>query len=141
MINLGEWGTIAGSITAIVSLILLVIRPVTASFSKITETLSKVSHNLDLLTKDLESSKSDRLMIHEELKNIPNKARLRIGPEVMNVGQKLGRKMRSSPLIWNSGRWQAEIKRDCKLLVEVLRKKKRKKFSLNRKKVGRDGRN
>ncbi len=40
----------------------------TASFSKITETLSKVSHNLDLLTKDLESSKSDRLMIHEELK-------------------------------------------------------------------------
>ncbi|HCK3972655.1 TPA: hypothetical protein N0A08_002957, partial [Enterococcus faecium] len=68
MINLGEWGTIAGSITAIVSLILLVIRPVTASFSKITETLSKVSHNLDLLTKDLESSKSDRLMIHEELK-------------------------------------------------------------------------
>ncbi len=63
MINLGEWGTIAGSITAIVSLILLVIRPVTASFSKITETLSKVSHNLDLLTKDLESSKSDRLMI------------------------------------------------------------------------------
>lgn len=56
----------------------------------------------------------------EELKNIPNKARLRIGPEVMNVGQKLGRKMRSSPLIWNSGRWQAEIKRDCKLLVEGL---------------------
>lgn len=41
MINLGEWGTIAGSITAIVSLILLVIRPVTASFSKITETLFK----------------------------------------------------------------------------------------------------
>lgn len=56
----------------------------------------------------------------EELKNIPNKARLRIGPEVMNVGQKLGRKMRSSPLVWNSGRWQAEIKRDCKLLVEGL---------------------
>ncbi|HFM8974199.1 hypothetical protein B5J54_04805, partial [Enterococcus faecium] len=68
MINLGEWGMIAGSITAIVSLILLVIRPIAASFSKITETLSKVSHNLDLLTKDLESSKSDRLMIHEELK-------------------------------------------------------------------------
>lgn len=56
----------------------------------------------------------------EELKNIPNKARLRIGPEVMDVGQKLGRKMRSSPLIWNSDRWQAEVKRDCKLLVEGL---------------------
>ncbi|WP_142426954.1 hypothetical protein, partial [Enterococcus durans] len=69
MINLGEWGMIAGSITAIVSLILLVIRPIAASFSKITETLSKVSHNLDLLTKDLEASKNDRLTIHEELKS------------------------------------------------------------------------
>ena len=48
MINLGEWGTIAGSITAIVSLILLVIKPITASFSKITETLSKVNHNLGI---------------------------------------------------------------------------------------------
>ena len=46
MINLGEWGAIAGSITAIVSLILLVIRPIAASFSKIT----------------------DRITIHEELK-------------------------------------------------------------------------
>ncbi len=27
-----------------------------------------MSYNLELLTKDLESSKSDRLMIHEELK-------------------------------------------------------------------------
>nr|MDB1683571.1 hypothetical protein [Enterococcus durans] len=35
----------------------------------ITETLSKVSHNLDLLTKDLEASKNDRLTIHEELKS------------------------------------------------------------------------
>ena len=43
MINLGEWGAIAGSITAIVSFILLVI-------------------------KDLEASKSDRITIHEELK-------------------------------------------------------------------------
>ena len=34
MINLGQWGAIAGSITAIVSLILLVIRPIVASFTK-----------------------------------------------------------------------------------------------------------
>ncbi|HAQ1190062.1 TPA: hypothetical protein IW783_002917, partial [Enterococcus faecium] len=30
--------------------------------------LSKVSRNLDLLNKDLEASKSDRITIHEELK-------------------------------------------------------------------------
>ncbi len=47
MINLGEWGAIAGSITAIVSLILLVIRPIVASFTKITKTLSQVSYNLE----------------------------------------------------------------------------------------------
>ncbi|RCT69176.1 hypothetical protein B1162_00885, partial [Enterococcus faecium] len=40
----------------------------TASFSKITETLSKVSHNLDLLTKEGESSKRDRLKRDEERK-------------------------------------------------------------------------
>ncbi|KWY86255.1 hypothetical protein, partial [Enterococcus faecium] len=35
---------------------------------KITETLSKVSYILGLLTTDIESSNSDRLMIHEKLK-------------------------------------------------------------------------
>ncbi len=43
MINLGEWGSDSRINHAIVSLILLVIKPITASFSKITETLSKVS--------------------------------------------------------------------------------------------------
>ncbi|MFB8538211.1 hypothetical protein [Enterococcus thailandicus] len=68
MIDIGKWGAIAGSITAIVSLVLLVIKPVISSFAKITETLSEVNYTLRLLTKDLEASKDDRSMIHEELK-------------------------------------------------------------------------
>lgn len=46
-----------------------------------------------------------------------NKARYNLGPEFSNVGQRLGLPMKSNPLEWNSGRWQAKVLRDCKLNV------------------------
>jgi septal ring factor EnvC (AmiA/AmiB activator) len=64
--SLGAW---AGSAMAIIALLAYFIKPVVASFSKITDTLNKVNHNLDLLNKDLEASKSDRQSLHDELKN------------------------------------------------------------------------
>lgn len=46
-----------------------------------------------------------------------NKARYNLGSEFSNVGQRLGLPMKSNPLEWNSGRWQAKVLRDCKLNV------------------------
>lgn len=46
-----------------------------------------------------------------------NKARYNLGPEFSNIGQRLGLPMKSEPLEWNSGRWQAKVLRDCKLNI------------------------
>ena len=46
-----------------------------------------------------------------------NKSRYNLGPEFSNVGNRLGLSMKSNPLEWNSGRWQAKVLRDCKLNV------------------------
>lgn len=56
----------------------------------------------------------------KELTNIPHKARLVIGDEVTTIGKQQNRAMRKSPLVWNSGRWEAEVVRDCTLLIEGL---------------------
>ncbi|OTN94603.1 hypothetical protein A5810_000846 [Enterococcus faecium] len=56
----------------------------------------------------------------KELTNIPHKARLVIGDEVTTIGKQQNRAMRESPLVWNSGRWEAEVVRDCTLLIEGL---------------------
>lgn len=55
-----------------------------------------------------------------EQTNIPNKARLIIGPVVTTIGTKLNRSMKENPLTWNFGNWQATANRDCTLLVEGL---------------------
>ena len=55
-----------------------------------------------------------------EQTNIPNKARLIIGPVATTIGTKLNRSMKENPLTWNSGNWQATVNRDCTLLVEGL---------------------
>ncbi|EKG8970406.1 TPA: BppU family phage baseplate upper protein [Enterococcus faecalis] len=47
-----------------------------------------------------------------------NKSRYNLGPEFSNVGQRLGLPMKSDPLQWNSGRWQATVLRDCKLNIQ-----------------------
>ncbi|EGO6739166.1 BppU family phage baseplate upper protein [Enterococcus faecalis] len=47
-----------------------------------------------------------------------NKARYNLGSEFSNVGQQLGLPMKSNPLEWNSGRWQATVLRDCKLNIQ-----------------------
>ncbi|EGP5171829.1 TPA: BppU family phage baseplate upper protein [Enterococcus faecium] len=56
----------------------------------------------------------------KELTKIPNKARLVIGDEIATIGKQQNRAMRESPLVWNSGRWEAEVVRDCTLLIEGL---------------------
>lgn len=48
------------------------ISPILKSFSKINHTLAQTSHNLELITRDLETSKSDRIAIHDELKSTMN---------------------------------------------------------------------
>lgn len=67
-LNIETLGAYAGSLMAIILLIAYFVKPVVGSFSEITDTLGKVSHNLDLLNKDLEASKSDRQSMHDELK-------------------------------------------------------------------------
>ena len=54
----------------------------------------------------------------EELTNLVNGARVRFGPELMTVSRKTGLPMRSNPLNWNQGRWQATVTRDCKLFFD-----------------------
>ncbi|MDU0319689.1 hypothetical protein RWU37_02830, partial [Enterococcus sp. 2CBP] len=56
----------------------------------------------------------------KELTKIPHKARLVIGDEVTTIGKQQNRAMKESPLVWNSGRWEAEVVRDCTLLIEGL---------------------
>ena len=55
-----------------------------------------------------------------EQDNLPNKARLIVGPVATTIGTKLNRSMKENPLTWNSGNWQATVNRDCTLLVEGL---------------------
>lgn len=55
----------------------------------------------------------------DEIKGPKDKARLRVGPEITNLGTQLNRKMKDSPIEWNAGRYLATVKRDCKLLVDA----------------------
>lgn len=55
----------------------------------------------------------------DEIKGPKDKARLRVGPEITNIGIQLNRKMKDSPIEWNAGRYLATVKRDCKLLVDA----------------------
>ena len=57
----------ASAIMSILALIAFFIRPVMASFTQITKNLTEITHSLDLINRDLESSKSDRTAIHSEL--------------------------------------------------------------------------
>ena len=56
-----EWLTVIGVA------VLTVIRPIMNSFNKISENLTKMTHSLDLLNRDLQASKEDRTSIHDEL--------------------------------------------------------------------------
>jgi septal ring factor EnvC (AmiA/AmiB activator) len=56
-----EWLTVIGVA------VLTVIRPIMNSFNKISENLTKMTHSLDLLNRDLQASKEDRTNIHDEL--------------------------------------------------------------------------
>ena len=47
-----------------------------------------------------------------------NKSRYNLGAEISNISKRLGLPMRSNPLEWNSGRWQAKVLRDCTLNVQ-----------------------
>lgn len=68
MLNVLTIATWCGAIMSIVGLIAFMISPILKSFSKINHTLAQTSHNLELITRDLETSKSDRIAIHDELK-------------------------------------------------------------------------
>ena len=68
MLDVKELATWAGYIMAIIVLIAFFVKPVLSSFTQITENLTKMSHSLDLLNRDLEASKTDRAEIHNVLK-------------------------------------------------------------------------
>lgn len=53
-----------------------------------------------------------------EQTSVPNKARLKFGPDMMTIETKMGREMKPSPLSWNNDRWLASITRDCQLFFE-----------------------
>ncbi|HFD1717849.1 TPA: hypothetical protein QFK61_002089 [Enterococcus faecium] len=54
----------------------------------------------------------------EEVRPASNKSRLPIGREVTTISKQRGRKMKDNPLQWNSGRWNAQVLRDCTLIIE-----------------------
>ena len=60
--NLSVW---AGALMSILTLVAFIIRPI----MKMMDTLTKMSHNLDLLNRDLEASKADRETLHKQLDN------------------------------------------------------------------------
>ena len=57
--DLSVW---SGALMSIFALIAFILRPVL----KMMDNLTKMSHNLDLLNRDLESSKSDREVLHKK---------------------------------------------------------------------------
>lgn len=61
--------TWAGWIMAILGLVLLIVRPVLNSFTKISKSLSEVTYTLQTINKDIAESRGDRERIHEELKD------------------------------------------------------------------------
>lgn len=69
MLDVEQLATWAGWIMAILGLVLLIIRPVLNSFTKITKSLSEVTYTLQTINKDIRDSQSDRLQIHDELKD------------------------------------------------------------------------
>lgn len=57
MVDIFELAKWIGAILTILGFVVYLTRPIMSSFSKITENLTKMSHTLDLLNKDLEASK------------------------------------------------------------------------------------
>jgi septal ring factor EnvC (AmiA/AmiB activator) len=68
MLDILTIATWAGAFMTIIGLISFLISPILKSFAKINQTLTQTSHNLELITRDLEASKSDRVAIHNELR-------------------------------------------------------------------------
>lgn len=68
MLDVKEIAVYAGAVMTIISLGAFLVKPVLSNFSQITENLTKMSHSLDLLNRDLEASKTDRAEIHDVLK-------------------------------------------------------------------------
>lgn len=54
----------------------------------------------------------------EVLTNLPDKAKLRVGPVVATIGKQYNRSMKDDPLQWNSSRFEATVLRDCTVLIE-----------------------
>ena len=68
MLDVLTIATWCGAIMAIIGLVSYLVKPIMTNFTKISDNLTKMSHTLDMINKDLESSKSDRIAIHDELK-------------------------------------------------------------------------
>ena len=58
----------------------------------------------------------------EELKSLPNKSKLRVGPVVATIGKQHNRSMNTDPLQWNGSRYEATVLRDCTVLIEGFAK-------------------
>ncbi len=56
----------------------------------------------------------------EVLTNLPDKAKLRVGPVVATIGKQHNRSMNTDPLKWNDARYEATVLRDCTILIEGL---------------------
>lgn len=54
----------------------------------------------------------------EVLTNLPDKAKLRVGPVVATIGKQYNRLMKDDPLQWNASRYEATVLRDCTVLIE-----------------------
>ena len=54
----------------------------------------------------------------KEVRPCSHKSRLPIGRELTNIGKTRRRLMKDNPLQWNSGQWEAQVLRDCILLIE-----------------------
>ena len=54
----------------------------------------------------------------KEVRPCSHKSRLPIGQELTNIGKTRRRLMKDNPLQWNSGQWEAQVLRDCILLIE-----------------------
>ncbi len=54
----------------------------------------------------------------KEVRPASPKSRLPIGREVTTIGKQKGREMKDNPLEWNSGQWDAQVLRDCILILE-----------------------
>lgn len=70
---LAQW---AGAVTAIYAVVKLVVQPFTSSIKRNevamkehTDSIVKLNHTLDLINRDIDDSKTDRLNIHRRLDN------------------------------------------------------------------------